>query len=381
MIERSSSSAPRGDLAGRFLLPALAALHAAGRLPDGFRGRRRRPRGSGRRRVPTPRRRAARASTPPTCRAARARRCCARCATGRSTSPTPDERRRRASPAGDGPVAAYLALPPGRLPGGRDGARRRGPARGQPDRAREAVRREPRRAPSRSTSCLAEAAGDAGEQAVFRVDHVLGMATVQNLLALRRHEPRARRGLERRAHRAGRDPLGGDARPRGPRRLLRQRRGAQGRDAEPHAPGPLPARDGAARQRRASASCATQGRRPALDSAAEISTRRATVHGRLAARRRSDVETWFPPTPTRRASTRAAAPRPSPRWCSSSTTERWRGHALRAARRQGAWHGAARKWPSASAPRGSAADELWIGIDGPDDIVLQLTGRLDGLRR
>ena len=36
---------------------------------------------------------------------------------------------------------------------------------------------------------LARAAGEAGEQAVFRVDHALGMATVQNLLALRRHDP------------------------------------------------------------------------------------------------------------------------------------------------------------------------------------------------
>jgi glucose-6-phosphate 1-dehydrogenase len=36
---------------------------------------------------------------------------------------------------------------------------------------------------------LARAAGEAGEQAIFRVDHALGMATVQNLLALRRHDP------------------------------------------------------------------------------------------------------------------------------------------------------------------------------------------------
>ena len=34
---------------------------------------------------------------------------------------------------------------------------------------------------------LAEVAGDAGEQAIFRVDHVLGMATAQNLLALRQN--------------------------------------------------------------------------------------------------------------------------------------------------------------------------------------------------
>ncbi|MGH3019469.1 MAG: glucose-6-phosphate dehydrogenase [Gaiellaceae bacterium] len=36
---------------------------------------------------------------------------------------------------------------------------------------------------------LARAAGDDGEQAVFRVDHVLGMATVQNMLAMRLANP------------------------------------------------------------------------------------------------------------------------------------------------------------------------------------------------
>ena len=37
MIERLVLLGATGDLAGRFLLPALAALHAAGELPDGFR--------------------------------------------------------------------------------------------------------------------------------------------------------------------------------------------------------------------------------------------------------------------------------------------------------------------------------------------------------
>jgi glucose-6-phosphate 1-dehydrogenase len=36
---------------------------------------------------------------------------------------------------------------------------------------------------------LAGTGEDAGDRAVFRVDHVLGMATVHNLIALRRHDP------------------------------------------------------------------------------------------------------------------------------------------------------------------------------------------------
>ena len=37
MIERLVLFGATGDLAGRFLLPALAALHAAGEIPSGFR--------------------------------------------------------------------------------------------------------------------------------------------------------------------------------------------------------------------------------------------------------------------------------------------------------------------------------------------------------
>jgi glucose-6-phosphate 1-dehydrogenase len=40
---------------------------------------------------------------------------------------------------------------------------------------------------SNASRARAEVAGDAGEHAIFRVDHVLGMATTQNLVALRRN--------------------------------------------------------------------------------------------------------------------------------------------------------------------------------------------------
>ena len=90
--------------------------------------------------------------------------------------------------AGDGPVAAYLALPPGlygatvtalggaRLPAGSRVALEKPFG----DSLEDAVA---------LNQLVTRAAGEAGEQAIFRVDHALGMVTVQNLLALRRHDP------------------------------------------------------------------------------------------------------------------------------------------------------------------------------------------------
>ena len=89
--------------------------------------------------------------------------------------------------ASEGPVAAYVALPPGlfgatvtalaeaRLPPGSRIALEK-PFGESLDDAVEL------------NELLARTAGAAGETAIFRVDHVLGMATVQNLLALRRHD-------------------------------------------------------------------------------------------------------------------------------------------------------------------------------------------------
>ena len=90
--------------------------------------------------------------------------------------------------AGEGPVAAYLALPPALY----------GPAvtaLGEiplPPGSRVAVEKpfgENLADAVALDEILARTAGAAGEQAVFRVDHVLGMATVRNMLALRRHDP------------------------------------------------------------------------------------------------------------------------------------------------------------------------------------------------
>ena len=68
MIERLVLFGATGDLAGRYLLPALAALQAAGRLPDGFEVIGCLPREPGRRRRSGESPASAWSSTPPTCR-------------------------------------------------------------------------------------------------------------------------------------------------------------------------------------------------------------------------------------------------------------------------------------------------------------------------
>jgi glucose-6-phosphate 1-dehydrogenase len=176
-----------GDLAGRFLLPALATLRAQGHLPDGFSVV-----GSARERWDDQafRRHAAErlaehaGDVPPEHRDALTRSLRYRPA----DLADPEDVATVISLAGGGPVAAYLALPPAlfgatvtalcdaRLPTGSRIALEKPFGESLPD----AVE---------LNGILARAAGEAGERAVFRVDHVLGMATVQNLLALRRHDP------------------------------------------------------------------------------------------------------------------------------------------------------------------------------------------------
>ena len=165
MIERLVLFGATGDLAGRYLLPALAALHAAGRLPDGFTVV-----GAAREKLDDEAfRRSARerleehaADVPATAREAFVRSLRYRpvdVADAESVASLVD--------AGGGPVAAYLALPPGALPGGGDGAcgapgcRR---AAGSPSRSRSArtstsaialnraARRDARRPASRRSS-------------------------------------------------------------------------------------------------------------------------------------------------------------------------------------------------------------------------------------
>ena len=186
MIERLVLFGATGDLAGRYLLPALAALQAAGRLPGGFTvtGASREMmddeafRQSARERleqhaaeVPTTAREALVASL-----------------------------RYRPVDVGDannvasliepkrGPVAAYLALSPALFPAAVTAL---GSARLTPG-SRIVLEKpfgEDLESAIALNRLLAKTLGPAAEQAVFRVDHVLGMATVQNLLTLRMANP------------------------------------------------------------------------------------------------------------------------------------------------------------------------------------------------
>ena len=83
-----------------------------------------------------------------------------------------------------GAVAAYLALPPAAFPAAVTALA----ASGLPAGSRIALEKpfgEDLGGAVALNRLVAKAAGDAGEQAVFRVDHVLGMATVQNLVGMR----------------------------------------------------------------------------------------------------------------------------------------------------------------------------------------------------
>lgn len=176
-----------GDLAGRYLFPALAALRASGRLPEDFAIL-----GSAHecwdddafRRHVTERLDEHAAEVPAEHRDALTRSLRYRPADVTDAGEVASAVR----PAGNEPVAAYLALPPG-LFGGTVTAL----ADAQlPKGSRIALEKpfgESLDDAVKLNDTLARAVGEAGERAIFRVDHVLGMATVQNLLALRRHDP------------------------------------------------------------------------------------------------------------------------------------------------------------------------------------------------
>jgi glucose-6-phosphate 1-dehydrogenase len=176
-----------GDLAGRFLVPALATLRASGRLPEDFAivgTARARWDGEAFRRHVSERLAEHAPGVPPEHRDA-----LTRSLRYRSADLTdPHDVATVIRLVGDGPVAAYLALPPG-LFGATVTAL--GDA-GLPAGSRIALEKpfgESLDDAVALNEILARTVREAGEQAVFRVDHALGMATVQNLLALRRRDP------------------------------------------------------------------------------------------------------------------------------------------------------------------------------------------------
>ena len=182
MIARLALFGASGDLAGRYLLPALAALQAAGRLPDTFQ--------------------VVGAATQDWDDESFRRFAAEQLAEHASDVETPpreqllqalqyrrvdfDDRATVGAIGGEGtePVAAYLALPPGLFP---TAARALGEA-ALPKGSRIVVEKpfgEDLAGARALNELLVEVAGEAGEDALYRVDHVLGMATTQNLLGLR----------------------------------------------------------------------------------------------------------------------------------------------------------------------------------------------------
>jgi glucose-6-phosphate 1-dehydrogenase len=182
MIERLMLFGATGDLAGRYLLPALAALHAAGRLPRGFEvigASRENLDEEAFRRTAGERLEEHAADLP-----AAAREGVVRSLRYRPVDVTDSASVASLVEPGRGPVAAYLALPPALFPAAVTALGIVRLATG----SRVALEKpfgEDLASAIALNRLLVEALGPAGEGAVFRVDHVLGMATVQNLLAMR----------------------------------------------------------------------------------------------------------------------------------------------------------------------------------------------------
>jgi glucose-6-phosphate 1-dehydrogenase len=181
MIARLALFGASGDLAARYLLPALAALHDAGRLPEGFEvvgaarqdwddeAFRRHAAAALARHAPS----ASSGAREAVVRALRYRRV---------------ELERPAEVAGvlgDEPVAAYLALPPDLFPAAVRSIADAGlPAGGR------IVLEKPFGASLDAAVALNRLLAEAvAADAVYRVDHALGLATVRNLLALRLANP------------------------------------------------------------------------------------------------------------------------------------------------------------------------------------------------
>jgi glucose-6-phosphate 1-dehydrogenase len=180
-----------GDLAGRFLLPALAALREQGRLPaglsvvgaagqdwddDAFR------------RFAAERLERHAADVPAGARAALVGSLRYRQVDVADAASVASLLRTGPLASGGEPLVAYLALPQ-RLfaPAVRALAAAR-----LPEGSRVAIEKpfgEDQGSATQLNALLAEIYGTAREQSVFRIDHVLGMATVQNLIALRLANP------------------------------------------------------------------------------------------------------------------------------------------------------------------------------------------------
>jgi glucose-6-phosphate 1-dehydrogenase len=187
VIERLVLFGATGDLAGRYLLPALAALRDAGRLPETLEvvGAAQEDLGDDAfRRMCADLLEQHAAGLP-----ADARDGLVRSLRYRQVDITDHDSVAAvvadpASGAGGGPVAVYLALPPGLFARAVTALAATGPPAG----SRIALEKpfgEDLESAMELNRLLAGVAERVGEHAAFRVDHFLGLAPVQNLLGLR----------------------------------------------------------------------------------------------------------------------------------------------------------------------------------------------------
>jgi glucose-6-phosphate 1-dehydrogenase len=182
VIEKLVLFGATGDLAGRFLLPALAALQAAGKLPGTFQVL-----GTARDELDDDT--FLRAASERLEQHAQEVPAAARDAVVRMLRYRPvdvaDARSVAALFDSGAPAAAYLALPPSVFPAAVAALGEAGLAAG----SRIALEKPFGQDLDSAVELNRLLARAGGERAAFRVDHVLGMATVQNLLALRLANP------------------------------------------------------------------------------------------------------------------------------------------------------------------------------------------------
>ncbi|GAA3431729.1 glucose-6-phosphate dehydrogenase [Kutzneria kofuensis] len=178
MIERLAVFGGTGDLTARYLLPGLAALQAAGHLPARFRltGADRSDRDSEQFRSWA----AAQLDRHGDAWPAEARKAVAASA-GFQRADVTDAADVASVIAGDGPLAVYLALPPALFPRAISTLHRAGLPAGS-----RIVLEKPFGEDLDSAVELNRLLADlVPEEAVFRVDHFLAMATVENVLGSR----------------------------------------------------------------------------------------------------------------------------------------------------------------------------------------------------
>ena len=178
MIKRLAVFGATGDLTARYLLPGLASLQAAGELGDGFQliGAAREDWGTETFRQWAAEQLARHAGRFP----ASVRHSVASAARYHQAD-VADPASVAAVIAGDGPIAAYLALPPAVFPAAAAALH----GAGLPDGSRIILEKPFGVDLHSATELNRQLAELVPEQAVFRVDHFLAMTTVENVLGTR----------------------------------------------------------------------------------------------------------------------------------------------------------------------------------------------------